>query len=115
MNPEQLTLVDSAGKAVAELTVTSQEDGWYFGKIDSQQFPTDLGEALAWYDEVVEHQMLSFLDAALARVEQFGLTVRYANGILRKVFSLQISKANEVSFRSTPVPAPSWLAKSESA
>ena len=115
MNPELMNLVDRAGKNVAELMVTAEENGWYFGQVRSQQFPTEVREALAWYDEVVEHQLLSYLDSALARVERFELAVQDPNGAVRKVYSLQINHDNEVSFRITPVPAPSWLAKSESA
>lgn len=115
MNPETLTLVDAAGKHVAELAVTNEEDGWFYGAILSQEFPRELKESLEQYDQVLTHQTLSFLDSALAEIERFGLSVRYPNGSLRRVFSLHVNLQDEVSFRTTPVPPPAWLTKSESA
>ena len=115
MSPETLTLTDAAGNAVAELVMSHEDDGWHSGRVRSLQLPAKLKEALDWYDEVVENQMLSYLDQATAAVEQFGLCVRYPNGTSQKVFSLHINKQNEASFRMTPVPPPAWLSKSESA
>lgn len=115
MSAEKLSLVDPMGIVVAELNVTDEDQGWFFGEILTQHFSPQLTKALDWYDEVLATQTLSVLDEALAMVEQFGLKVRYPNGSLRKVFSLHVNKQNEVSFRTTPVPPPAWLSKSESA
>jgi hypothetical protein len=115
MSEEKLTLVDAEGNPVADMQLTADRDGWYAGKLLSQQLPRKLQEALDWYDEVVEHQMLSYLDQATAAVEHFGLSVRGPNGLARKVYSLHINKQNDVSFRTSPVPPPAWLTKSESA
>jgi hypothetical protein len=115
MNADRLTLVDATGKQVAEMAVRCDEAGWFFGEILASEFSPKLKEALDRYDDVVENQMLSFLDTALADVEQFGLCVRSANGISHRVYSLQINKQNEALFRTTPVPPPAWLSKSESA
>src|SRR2546427_217949 len=114
MNDERLTLIDADGNALAELAVTTSETDWYTGKLLSQQFPPKLRDALAWYDEVIEGQMLSYLDRATDAVEQFGLRVRHPNGTAQKVYSLHINKQNEVSFRTSPVPPAVWLTKSAS-
>jgi hypothetical protein len=115
MNPEPLTLIDAAGLPVAELLLTREDDGWLSGSVLSQRLPPKLKEALDWYDEVVENQMLSYLDQALEAVDRFGLSARSQDGTARKVYALHVSKQNEVSLRMSPVPPPKWLPKSESA
>ena len=112
MSAEKLTLMDADGTPVAEIQVTSEANDWFVGRLLTHQFPTKLQKALAWYDEVVENQMLSYLDEATEGVEHFGLRVRFSGGDARKVFSLHIHNQNEVSFRTSPVPPPAWLAKS---
>src|SRR5258708_980389 len=112
MNDDRLTLIDAAGNALAELEVTATEDGWFAGTVLSQQLPPKLKDALDWYDEIIDGQMLSYLDQATDAVEQFGLRVRERNGSARKVFSLHINKQSEVSFRFSPVSPPVWLTKS---
>jgi hypothetical protein len=57
--------------------------------------------------------MLNYLDEATARVEQFGLCVRHPNEALQRVYSLQIDARGHVSFRTTPVPPPACVPKSE--
>ena len=104
MNPETLTLTDAAGNAVAELVMSHEDDGWHSGRVRSLQLPAELKEALDWYDEVVENQMLSYLDQALAAVERWGLRVRFRDGLTHPFYSLHISRSNDVSFRVTPVP-----------
>ena len=76
MESEKLTLIHASGIEVAQMTMSSEKDGWFSGTLASQQFSPDLKEALEWYDEVVENQMLSFLDQAIESVAQFGLCVR---------------------------------------
>jgi len=115
MNAERVVLTDLAGNAVAEMLLTGEQDGWFTGTLHSQRLPPQLKKALDWYDEVVENQMLSFLDEATAGVEQFGLCVRYPSGSLQKLYSLHVDQHNQVSFRTTPVPPPAWLPKSETA
>lgn len=115
MNDEQLNLIDANGNSLAELDVTATENDWFTGKLLSQQFPPELQDALAWYDEIIDGQMLSFLDRATDAIEQFGLRVRYRNGPARRVYSLHINKQGEVSFRTSPVPPRASLTKSASA
>ncbi|GEM_PF-5191330 len=115
MRHEKLTLIDAEGNPLAHLEAMADGNDWFVGKVVSEQFPAPLKDALAWYDEVVEGQMLSYLDAAAEAVAQFGLRVRHPDGTSRPVFSLHIDKQNDVSFRISPVPPPAWLAKSASA
>ena len=105
MSDTNVLLLDSRGNILAELLV-SDEEGWFSGRVLSQRFPSELASDLARYDEVVEHQMLSYLDEALAAVEHWGLEVRFRDGSTHPVYSLHISQPNEVSFRVTPVPPP---------
>ena len=105
MNEAKIQLVDSTGNTLAEL-LASDEEGWFSGRVLSQSFPSEIAKDLAWYDEVVQHQMLSYLDEAIAAVERWGLRVRLRDGSTHPVYSLHISPLNEISFRVTPVPLP---------
>src|SRR5262245_7589541 len=101
----QMELVDSQGHALAELLVSDEEEGWFSGRVLSQSFPSEVAKDLAWYDEVVQHQMLSYLDEAMVAVARWGLRVRFRDGSTHPTFALHISQPNEVSFRVTPVPS----------
>src|SRR5437870_2939578 len=105
MGDTQVLLVDCIGDILAELLV-SDEEGWFSGRVLSQNFPSEVARDLAWYDEVVQHQMLSYLDKATAAVEHWGLQVKLRDGSTHPVYSLHISRFKEVSFRVTPVPPP---------
>jgi hypothetical protein len=105
MNETEIQLVDSKGNTLAEVLATDEE-GWFSGRVLSQSIPSDIAKDLSWYDEVVEHQMLSYLDEATAAVESWGLQVRFRDGSIHPVYSIHISALNEVSFRVTPVPSP---------
>jgi hypothetical protein len=100
-------LVDADEKPLAELLVEEHDDGWFTGTVLARSFPDELERALAWYDEVVTHQMLSFLDEATSAVERWGLRVKAPDGSARRVCALHVSKPDDVSFRTTPVPPPS--------
>ena len=115
MADEKWTLIGAADNPLAELQVTAAENDWFTGRLLSQQFPPNLKDALAWYDEVIDGQMLSYLDGATDAVDQIGLRIRLPNGTARRVFSLHINKQGEVSFRTSPVPPPARLTKSASA
>jgi hypothetical protein len=104
-------IVDAAGTLLAELIVSHAEGGWFTGKVVSQRFSSDVKRALDWYDEVVQDQMLSYLDEATAAVEQLGLRVQFPDGSAHKIYSLHVNKLNDVSFRTSPVPPPSWLVR----
>jgi hypothetical protein len=105
MSETQAALVDSRGNTLAELLVADEED-WFSGRVFSQDLPSEVAKDLAWYDEVVQHQMLSYLDEAMAAIERWGLRVRFRDGSTHTVYALHIGPPNEVSFRLTPIPPP---------
>jgi hypothetical protein len=101
---DQLELVDSQGHTLANLLV-SDEGGWFSGRVLSQSFPSEVAKDLAWYDEVVQHQMLSYLDEAMAAVARWGLRVQFRDGSTYPTYALHVGLPDEVSFRVTPVPS----------
>lgn len=100
------SIIDAEGQEVAEIAISEIEDGWYCGTVVRDEFSEKLKQALEWYDEVVSDQMLSFVDEALAAVDRFQLRVCLSDESCEDVYSLQLSKNGEVTFRITPVPPP---------
>jgi hypothetical protein len=105
----KVLLIDPDGNTLAELLIADEEKGWFTGKLLSQSFSSEVKNALAWYDEVVRDQMLSYLDEATAAVERFGLEANFPDGSTHKIYSLDVSPSYEVSFRISPVPPPAEL------
>jgi hypothetical protein len=103
MNETRAALVDPRGNTLAEILV-SDEEGWFWGRVLSQNFPSEVAKDLAWYDEIVQHQTLNYLDEAMAAVARWGLRVRSRDGSTYPIYSLHIGQPEEVSFRVTPVP-----------
>ena len=91
MNETQAALVVSRGNTLAEILV-SDEEGWFSGRVLSQSFPSEVAKDLAWYDEVVQHQMLSYLDEAMAAVARWGLRVQFRDGSTYPTYSLHIGQ-----------------------
>jgi hypothetical protein len=102
-------LAASDGTTLAELLIEDEEQGWFTGRVVSQNFPSEVRKALAWYDEVLQDQMLSYLDEATAAVERLELRAELPDGSTHKVYSLHVSPLNEVSFRTSPVGPPPAL------
>jgi hypothetical protein len=99
-------LIAPDGDTYAELFITDEEEGWFTGTVVRQGFPPEVQSALAWYDEVVQDQMLSYLDEAVAAVQRFELRAMFPDGSMHKAYSLHFSPADEVSFRISPVLPP---------
>jgi hypothetical protein len=97
------------GDTLAELSIKDEEEGWFTGKVVWQSFPPKVQSALAWYDEVVQDQMLSYLDEAVAAVQRLKLRAIFPDGSMHKAYSLHISPADEVAFRISPVLPPPEL------
>ena len=76
-----------------------------------QRFPADIKKALAWYDEVIRDQMLSYLDDAVAAVHRFELQAQLPDGSTHRTYALHVSPLDEVSFRISPVLPPPELPK----
>jgi hypothetical protein len=103
---KKVLLIAPDGNKLAELLIAGDEEGWLTGTVVWQNFPFEIKKALAWYDEVVRDQMLSYLDEAIAAVQRLELQARFADGSTHKTYSLHVSPSNEVSFRISPVLPP---------
>jgi hypothetical protein len=99
-------LLGSEGNTLAELLISDEEEGWFTGRVVWQSFPCEVEKALTWYDEVLQDQLLSYLDGATAAVQNFDLRARFPDGSTHKTYSLHVSPSNEVSFRISPVLPP---------
>jgi hypothetical protein len=100
-------LVGPDKKVLAQLSLSNEEEGWFTGHVVWQKFPDDLHAKLAWYDEVLRDQMLSYLDEAEANVQSFEVQAIFPDGSSHTTYSLHISPSQEVSFRISPIaPAP---------
>ncbi len=107
----KVSLIDKDDNTLAELLIADEEEGWFTGSVVVQNFPCQVQKALAWYDEVIQDQMLSYLDEATAAVERFGLRANLPDGSTQKIYSLHVSPFNEVTFRISPVAPPPGLPK----
>jgi hypothetical protein len=107
---KKVFLIGPDGNTLAELLIADEDEGWFTGRIISQIFPFVVKKALAWYDEVVRDQMLSYFDEAAAAVQRLDLQATFSDGSTHKTYSLHVSPSNEVSFRISPVPPPPEMA-----
>jgi hypothetical protein len=108
---KKVHLIGPDENTLAELLIADEEEGWLTGKVVWQHFPVEIKKALAWYDEVVQDQMLSYLDEATAAVQKFELQAKFPDGSTHKTYSLHVSPTNEVSFRISHVLPPPELPK----
>jgi hypothetical protein len=108
---KKVLLIGSDGNTLAELLIVDEEKGWFTGSVVWQNFPSEVRKALAWYDEVVRDQMLSYLDEAVAAVQKLGLQAKFPDGSTHKTYSLHVSPSNDTSFRISPVLPPPGLPK----
>jgi hypothetical protein len=108
---KKISLIDPSGNTLAELLIADEVESWFNGTVICQNLPIGVKKALAWYDEVVQDQMLSYLDEATTAVQNFELQSKFLDGSAHKVYALHVSPANEVSFRLSPVPPPPELPK----
>lgn len=108
---KKVLLIGPGGNTLAEFQIADEEEGWFTGRVVWQSFPIEVNKALAWYDDVVRDQMLSYLDEATAAVQRFELQAKFPDGSTHKTYSLHVSPAKEVSFRISPVLPPPELPK----
>jgi hypothetical protein len=106
---QKVSLIGPAGNTLAELLILDEEEGWFTGRVVWRGFPLEVENSLAWYDEVVRDQMLSYLDEAVVAVQRFGLQARFPDGSTHPTYSLHVDPSNEVSFRISPVLPPPEL------
>lgn len=108
---QKVLLISPNENTVAEFLIADEEEGWFTGRILRRSFPLEINKALVWYDEVVQNQMLSYLDEATAAIQKFELQARFPDGSTHKTYSLHVSPSEEVSFRISPVRPPPALEK----
>jgi hypothetical protein len=100
---KKVFLIGPDGNTLAELLIADEEEGWFTGRVIWHSFPFEVRKALIWYDEVVQDQMVSYLDEAIAAVQKLGLQARFTDGSTHQTYALHGSPSNEVSFRTSPV------------
>lgn len=88
---------------IAEIEINDIENDWYYGTIITNRFDEAEKKALAWYDEVVTGQMLSYVDEALLAVEKLGFNVRFSNDKCARIHSVHLSGERTIVFRIKPV------------
>ncbi len=104
---KKVFLLGPEGNTLAELLIADEEEGWFTGRVIWQNFPFEVKKVLAWYDEVVHDQMLSYLDEASLAVQRLELQAKFPEDTTHKTYSLHVSPSKEVSFRTSPVLPPS--------
>ncbi len=112
---KKVLLIGPDAGTLAELLITDEEEGWYTGTVVWRNLPAEAKKALAWYDEVVQDQMLSYLDEATAAVQKFELQAKFPDGSSHKTYALHLNPLNEVSFRISPVSPPPGFSENGSA
>jgi hypothetical protein len=105
----KVSLIGPDGYTLAEFLIADEDEGWFTGRVVRRSFPSEVEKALAWYDEVVRDQMLSYLDEAVGAVQKFGLQARFPDGSTHPTYSLHVEPSNAVSFRISPVLPPPEL------
>jgi hypothetical protein len=103
---KKVLLTDANGKALAELLISDEDEGWFTGRVVWQNFPAEVKKVLGWYGEVVHDQMLSYLDDAAAAVQRLDLQTKFSEDSSYKTYSLHLGPSSEVSFRISPVLPP---------
>lgn len=106
MNPISVTIIDQRRRVMATAQVAEVE-GRFQGHVDLRPMPPEVRQVFEEFEEIVNGQMLSFLDDVEERVRNFGLRAVVAEGPEVAVEDLQIyPAAGRVSFRLTRAAVP---------
>ena len=101
----QFRLVDIAGKILA----TGQADesnGLYSGDIDVQDLSQEFRKIFDRFEEIINGQEFSFLDAIEDRISALNIKVQFGVGIPMETCDLQVfPSTNRISFRTRTVPS----------
>ena len=99
MAPKTIKLLDPSHRVLATGKVA--DEGTFFGgSLDLQKLPTKIRELFEEFEEVVNGQMLSFLDDVQARIGSLNLRVSFDDGTEVPVQGLQIyPSTGDVSFK----------------
>ena len=82
--PRKVDLIGPDDSTLAELLIADEEEGSFTGQVVGRASPSDVEKVLAWYDEVMQDQMLSYLDEAVAAVQRLELRARFPDGSMQK-------------------------------
>ena len=96
----RLYLVNSTGRVLAELDVKSADGDLYVGNIISNSFDDSMRKLFQAYSDIVNNQMLSYMDEIEERIRtyKFGVSVKIPLEYT-PIYDLQIFNDNNISFR----------------
>lgn len=105
MTPRPQYLIDDSSTCVATLDVAPNGDH-FEGAVSLESTPPDLRRLFDEFEEIVEGQVLSLLDAIEEKIGALPLRVVFDNGAVANVCDLQVfPKTNSVSFKTChPLP-----------
>jgi hypothetical protein len=107
METRTVKLIDPSRKVVATAQV-ADEGAYYGGTIDLRDTPPSLRALFDEFEEIVNGQMLSFLDDIQERIGTLSLKAAFNTGDEVPVRDLQVfPSTGEVSFRLAEIPSPS--------
>ena len=99
MNSQRVTIIDQSRQVVATAKVSDQ-DGCFTGRIDLSLMPAALQLQFQEYEEMVNQQMFSFLDALEEKIERLFLKAVFADGSVVQLTDVQIYPSTKsVSFK----------------
>lgn len=102
MTQQTVKLLDSSGRVLAIARVA--DEGTHFGgSINLERTPAELRSLFDEFEEIVNDQMLSFLDALEEKIQSWRIRALFEDGSETPVCNLQVfPTSEEVSFK---VPA----------
>ena len=107
MNTRTVKLIDQSRDVLA-VTQVADEGDHYGGTIDLEGAPASLRALFDEFEEIVNGQMFSFLDAIQEKIGSLPIKAVFDNGREVYVKDLQVfPSTGEVSFKSAEVPSPS--------
>jgi hypothetical protein len=111
MKARTVRLIDATGRPLG--TGQLDEQGEHFaGTLDSLALPLDMKALFEEFEEIVNGQMFSFLDAIQAKINSLGIKVIFDDGSEAYVRDLQIfPSTGDFSFKLAQ--APIWNGKTE--
>jgi hypothetical protein len=107
MNTKRVKIIDPCRNVVAMAQVAKRGD-CCAGQIDLDPMPASLRQQFEAYEEIVNGQVFSLLDAIEEQIDTLGLRVVFADGSEAAVEDLQIYPGTgRVSFKIVKEPAQS--------
>ena len=104
MNTNLVRLIDKSGAVIATAQIVD-EGAQYGGTIDLNSTPPALRALFDEFEEVVNDQMLSFLDDIQRKIGSFGIKAVFHDGLEADVKELQVFPATgDVSFQLVGAP-----------